>query len=346
MKRNRFLSVVAGSVVSMVLAGVVWGAAGRVGLVTTKDGTAYEGAITERDNDVVIDIKGISTTLPREKIASIDYSTYADRFKKQMTALSKDDAKGRLKLAREAFDRKEYALSQSAVNEALLIEPTNEEARSLDALIASTQQLANSTASGTRPPTAGGPTATAGEPMAPSDLLSPAQIEIIRKNEMKSGDKINVQFANGVQKRYVEANPGMNFKEFTARLPVDKALEILDKGSDDMKADVHVRADPPGVAVYVKTVNTAVVQGCASSNCHGQAGAGNFRLATEGANAAITNFYLLTHYRSAAPLMGRAVRSARRRCRWSTVAPRRTRCSSPICCPRRTRRTPTRLSLA
>jgi hypothetical protein len=274
--------------------------AGKLGVVTTRAGQSYEGEVTEREKDVVVRVKGIETVLPRDQVAGIDYSTYAERFQKKIEALAANDADGRVKLAREAFDRKEYALAQTAVTQALLIDPTHQAARDLDALIASMQNLPQGQTGPTTP--ANGAGATSRPATGPGErpaTLSEADIELIRRSELKSTDKVQVSFQKGVVKRYVDSQPGLKFGEFTKKSPVQQAMEIFANGTDEMIADVRIRNDPSSVATYVRTVNTAVVQGCATSVCHGNAAAGGFRLLTsnEGANAAITNFYLLNHYK-------------------------------------------------
>jgi hypothetical protein len=295
-RRSKLLAVCVASASCLMMAGILL-AAGKPGLVTTRDGRSYEGDVVERDKEIVISVRGIETVLPRDQVAGIDYAPYAERFSKKLEALAQNDADGRVKLAREAFERKEYALAQQAVNAALMIDPTHADARSLDALIATTQQLPTNQSPATpRDPAPTSRPAGSGER---PQTLSAADIDIIRRSELRSTDKVQVQFLRGVVKRYVESKPGLRFTEFTRKPPVEQAMAIFADGTDEMIADVRIRNDPSAVANYARSVNTAVVQGCATSVCHGNAAAGGFRLLTsnEGADAAITNFYLLNRYK-------------------------------------------------
>lgn len=298
MKRQRrigklWVACIASASCLMMLLG-----AGKPGLVTTRDGRHYEGDVTEREKDVVISVKGIETVLARDQVAGIDYSSYAERFQKKLSALAENDADGRVKLAREAFDRKEYTLAQTAVTQALMIDPTHADARQLDALIATMQNLpqGQGSSTGAKPGTTTSRPAGSGER---PETLSDADIDLIRRSELKPTDKVQVQFQRGVVKRYVDSQQGLKFSDFQKKSPVQQAMEIFANGTDEMIADVRIRNDPSSVAIYSRTVNTAIVQGCATSVCHGNAAAGGFRLLSnnEGPNAAITNFYLLNRYK-------------------------------------------------
>jgi hypothetical protein len=303
MKRNWIAGVTCACLLSVAGTFLFAVAPAQQGLLTLTDGTTYEGAIEERDTEVVITVKGVGVTVPRDQIKSIDYSTYEERFRKRLAALGVDDADGRVTLASEAVQRKELTLAQEAVSEALKIDPTNRKARELDSLIASQLQMPGNATPVTPPaPTSpNGPAATRpGQPqggnLRSTFALSDADVNLIRQAELASGQKVEIQFLNDVKRKYTR-QAKIDWKEFNAKSPVEQALDILSSGDPDFQESIRVRNDPPPLAIYQRQINTALVQGCATSVCHGNAGAGGFRLVTSaegGAVAAVTNFYLLT----------------------------------------------------
>ena len=89
----------------LMAAGLVL-AAGRPGVVHTRDGVVYDGTVDERDDGtVVVNVRGIETAVPRESIASINYGDFETRFNEQYAKLDKNDVDGRLALGRKAFDQ-------------------------------------------------------------------------------------------------------------------------------------------------------------------------------------------------------------------------------------------------
>ena len=70
-----------------------------------------------------------------------------------------------------------------------------------------------------------------------------------------------------------------------------------------MRADVRVAGDPNAVLEYLRTVEPFVLNGCATSGCHGGTGAGAFVLyrVPAGEATSYTNFYALNAYTVAVP---------------------------------------------
>jgi hypothetical protein len=281
-------------------------ALGPTGVVTTVDGVKHEGEVTESEAQVIVRTHGVATVLAREHVLSIDYTTYADRFESALKALPEDDTAGRVALAREAFDRREYDLALKATSSAIDFDPMNRAARQLESLINSQIQLEGRAGAATEP--ADGDSAgdvpkplprPATRPSRRLRGLDETQVNRVRQAELtEDDDKVRIQFRDNVRKRFVDSQPDGNFRAFSNRSDVDQALTILAKGTIEMADDLIIRNDPKGIQTFGRRIQSAIVQGCATSGCHGGNGAGDFRLLTGTPDSAtmITNFYLINDY--------------------------------------------------
>lgn len=272
--------------------------AGRQGMLVTTGGERLSGDITETRETVSIVRKGVTTILPREEVASIDYSTFAERFESTLKSLAADDVDGRLQLARDAFDERAYDLALRAVDEAIDINPVNRAALELSRAISNQMALEAARSS---PATTPAPAPTPREPAATrhSRGLSAEQINIVRQMELQAGDQVRVQFRNNARKAFVDSQPSLSLREFSTLTDAAQALQIIQRGSADLKRDVVILSDPSSILAFNRRINTAVLQGCATSQCHGGSGAGGFKLLTgkPDPSTLVTNFYLLMSYR-------------------------------------------------
>ena len=268
-----------------------------VGVVTTTDGTTYEGEITQKDGSTIVVRHGVRTTIADEEVAGIDYAPYVERFRTRLAGLPEDDVDGRVTLAREAFDRGEYALAADAAESALEINPLHREARQLSSLIAQQRALSTSRPADATPAAGGGSRQR-------EHGLDADQINRLRQLELKPGDRARISFRDNVRKRFIESIPGASYQSFAARTDVDQALLILRDGTPEMVSDVVIMNDPDGIATFQRRLHGAIISGCATSACHGGDRAGDFRLIgqTPDPATAITNFYLLNKYHRDAPL--------------------------------------------
>ena len=182
----------------------------------------------------------------------------------------------------------------------MTIDPNNREATDLQNTIYSQMRLeqartgdVNARSAPTPPPVANG---------VERRLLTAADINIIRQKELQSTDRVSVRFENGVEKRFMQYEK-IGFSEFNALKPVDKALMILNKGDDSMKPDVKVLGDPGSIVEYRRNVQPVVINGCATSNCHGGLKGGNFILYSPADTDAIiyTDLFILMHYKVKIP---------------------------------------------
>ncbi len=291
--------------VLLMAVGIAW-AAGRPGVVRTKDGGFYDGSVEEKDDTVSVTVRGITTGIPRDRIESIVYGEFEARWTDAYAKLAADDIKGRLTAARRAFDERRYDLAEKACRDAQSIDPNNADAAELLKLTLSQRRLESST-----PPPAGGtdsrdpgssPTSM-GKIPSPWKTLTPQEVNSIKQQELADTDaKVNFNFKNGVLKKYHDADPNtqMTFTQFSKLPTVQRAMMIIRNGGDLAK-DVDVVNDPAVILSYKKEVQPLVLQGCATSACHGgnNESAKKFALITPAPSTpeAYTNFYVLQTYK-------------------------------------------------
>ncbi len=136
-------------------------------------------------------------------------------------------------------------------------------------------------------------------------LLDEEQINAIKQVELQPADargrQPRIRFDNRVVQRYVEAN-GLDFREFNNQPDLAKALTIIEAGDEDMVKDVRIITDPAAIAVFKDAIHPAVLQGCATSACHGsndEARNAGLRLYNDGRgdDVVYTNFFNLSSYK-------------------------------------------------
>jgi hypothetical protein len=272
------------------------------GVVRTKSGTTFEGNVTEKADAVVVNVRGIDTTIPRAEIESLEYGTFDEIWNKRFAALDAKDVAGRIQLARQAYDGKHYPLADRALTEAIALEPNNAEANQLLTLVRNQQRLQPAPGNDTganRPPAtpADAPPTT---PRPERNLLSPEDINAIRLMELTQQDNVPVRIDAQLRRRFTEQQ-NIKVADFQRLGGVEQALAILDK-APDMAREVKVNRDPASMAEFRRVVQPLVLAGCAAVGCHGGPNAGKFMLinpSTDDATA-YTNFYILTQYKLAA----------------------------------------------
>ena len=283
-------------------------AAGRPGVVKTRDGTSYDGTIEERDTDVVVTVHGIDTVVKRDDISGITYGDFAERWNADYARLEPKDADGRIAAARKAFDQRQYDLAEKALRDALAIEPNNPQATDLlRATISQERMSKGSPASpgGTdSPPAPVTPNGTGPvQQAAPYVTLTAEQINRIKQLELTDKDtQARINFANNVRKKFYDASPTLATKyrtyvEFSRETPLNQALTILQDGTPELTKDVKITNDPESVNAFRRDANSLVLQGCATSACHGgnNASSAKFAMIMPGTDPAsvYTNFYVL-----------------------------------------------------
>ncbi|MBA3273205.1 MAG: hypothetical protein H0T11_04950 [Chthoniobacterales bacterium] len=293
---------------------------GREGAVKLNDGRTLAGDVEEANGNVNVTIHGIKTVLSRADVKSIDYDVDAEtEFKDRLAKLEGDDATGRIELARWAFEKEEYTLAKTAVDEALKIDPNNADAVTMRATVQSQMRLKklkagattrageSATRSSTTPSTQPATAADATQPAtttAARPVLTPDDINTIRQAELQADDvQVRLQFANDVKKRFA-TQQNMTVPQLNAFAPLAQAMKILEQGDDAMKKDVRILSDPQSLFEFRRNVQPGVIAGCGTTGCHGGgSGVGGLRILNPADNdaAVYTNFYLIQSYRKQRP---------------------------------------------
>ena len=289
----------------LLVASSVWAGPGTV---KTRDGQVFTGDITEDGNQVLVDRKGIKTSIDRKEVQTITYANSIEQeCRRRLALLSPADVNGRIQLAQWLFESKAYGLAITVLNDARQIQPHNPDVfalmRTVDQQVALQErearkhgpvQLASADRTAAAIPAAADTKATAaGGPR----LLTPEEMNQVRQAEWQEGQPVRVRFADDVRRKYIQykqlSQP--EIAEFNRRTPPQQAWGILNYGTEDMKKDV-ILSDPPAITQY-KLVQRAIITGCA--NCHSQdKPAGNFALRTpvEPEADSYTNFLILQKY--------------------------------------------------
>lgn len=256
-----------------------------------------------------------------------------DEYQKRRAALAPGDVNGRIRLARWAFDRQEYDLARDAVQEALAIDPRNQEASALLRTIDAQRKLnrrtpaepqgpggrtpgnpgaapqggpagqpadnqnAQDPAMRQTPPARGGEARREGNGLVPP--LSPDEVNRVRLLEWNGSRNVRVRLLNDVKRRYVARN-NIDPAAFNRLDAVEQAWQMLENGSPELLNDIRLTNDPPSMQTYRTQVQRAVLSGCATAACHG-GGAGSDRFAlhprADQDGEAYANFITLTKYR-------------------------------------------------
>jgi hypothetical protein len=143
----------------------------------------------------------------------------------------------------------------------------------------------------------------------PADLLTPAQVQRIRLEEIRSSDRVGIAFANNALRRYLaqrqaegEFNSRQAEQEFLRAPRIQQVVHMLSKldPNDPLKRDILIEGDPRAIGFFRTSVWPMVRQHCATPQCHGQpGGAGGlklFRLNSDSNRVLYTNFYILDTY--------------------------------------------------
>lgn len=280
----------------------------RQGTIRTKDGRTIEGDIADRGADgATITTKAGQITIGAAEIAEIQYGgSIKEAYEKRLAALPTNaGARAHVDLARWLYENKEYDLARKELDTALSIEPNNQDALVLKQTVERTMLLEKRPTPAPRPqPLTTAPGATnknvGGTPVKDRHLLNAEQINIIRQFELRENEpRVRVRLDNNVGKKYVEV-ANMDPRQFAAMPEPIKALNILKNGTPEMRKDVKILTDPQAILEFKSKVQPALLQGCATTACHGGTNAGRLLLYNPADNDAVTytNFYTLTQLTS------------------------------------------------
>lgn len=272
------------------------------GIVRTRDGSAFEGDVVDGTETVQVTIRGVETVIPKMDVVSIErVGSVDEELKARVARLDAQDVAGRVAVARDAFAKRRYDLSRDYLLAALRIDPNSQDAGDMLEVVDSHIRMERSKLEqAVTPPPAPAPQVqpTTAPTFTDRRLLTPADIEAIRRKEVKPGEtSVRLRFEGDVKKRFADSQ-SIAFPDFNLLTPLDQAMRILSAGDESMKSKVRIVSDPASIQVYRRQIQPLVVQGCATTGCHGAAPGGGFMLFTAPENdlTTYTNFYILQSY--------------------------------------------------
>jgi hypothetical protein len=294
------------AVIALVAASLLGGlvassaAAGKPGVVKTKNGLEIMGDVDESAAETVTIIKadGKPTLVYKANVGSIKYfDSVKEEFDYRLKGLGRQDVPGHIALARWAIAKKEPALAAQAVASAKAIDPASTEVAALEKQLNIAKPPATKPVA---PPPATAPVTTGGGVGPAKRLLTPEEITLVRLREMPRGDKtikLQVLPTAKIAARDAGVINDVEFKSIT--LP-ELAMRILDSNNAPpaLKQQVKVLSDPAPLVEYRQKVNKVLVASCASAACHGGNQGGNLLLFPDPQkeDQVLTNFVVLQKF--------------------------------------------------
>lgn len=299
-------------------------AAARDATVKLDDGREITGElITENNTEVILDIAGIRTTFPREKVTGVVYVKSIDeQYKERRTKIADDDLEKRYDLTRWLFENKGYKLAQYELADLIERYPRDGRLVPLSKLIDARLKLLEEPAATVKPTSTpakkdDNKSNTLSSKNAnfsreePAPRLDQDQINLIRVYDVDLSSKPRVNVPNDVMEDVYKNYAG---KEDVPMGVQDQRKALGAEGWQKLQLLFQLRARElyPRVTVYndPKTVQSFkvnihsryVLSYCATNACHGGKDAGNFLLFRfqPGSNETVySNYYILHKYSDA-----------------------------------------------
>ena len=269
------------------------------GVVVTHTGARYEGDVTERLDDVVVTIRGVQTIIQRGDVASITFTeSFDQQFKERLARLESNDIESRIALARWAMEREQYIAARDVLDQVLQIDPNHGEADELATIVRGQLRLSmrKPAPAVDRQRSVPATRAVEGATEEPlKRLLSADEVQSLRRAEWRPGDIVRVRVDTRVARQFAQ-DFNRPWREFGSRRAGDQAQAILQEGTPQHQRGVQILNDPPVMVEFRRSVQPIILNGCASSGCHGGPNPStSFALVTPADNetATATNFYLL-----------------------------------------------------
>ncbi|MEX0653763.1 MAG: hypothetical protein WD534_10440 [Phycisphaeraceae bacterium] len=280
-------------------------------IVTGKDDRQIRGELIEQDEQqVVLDVAGIRTTLPRDEIYRIDPVPSAEQVYRQRRAeLEDDDLIGRAALVQELIDMRAYDLARQELAALQRLRPDSAQLNRLERTIDARLRL-EQTPPGER--TAPDPDAAPSAASRTADgRLTQEQINRIRVYEIDLSEEPRVHvpratldklFLRYIEDERIPRSQAAQANVRRARGHQQLAL-IFDLQARELYGEVEVAHDPPALRDFRSQIHRQyVLNYCATNQCHGgEDPPGGLALLNTHGNTdgtVYTNFYLLDQYRN------------------------------------------------
>ena len=272
--------------------------------IVLRSGVEIVGIITDRlDGEIKILAGEKPATIPTRQVAEIEpLAPVAERYAERRALIDEADTAALLLLAEWLRDRGAYRTALREATAAAVSDPLNAEASRLARWLRAQVALIEAAGKRERDGDAAGTTRS---PSARFPLLSPEEVNAIRVWEIDLSSNPRVVIPRPVIDQVLEAYAGSSEipsdpkeLERLRKLPPTKFLELMFRlRARDYYGEVRVLDDPPALAGFRETTHRRwLLNGCATSSCHGGSEAGRLRLATVRPNSdqtAYTNFYIL-----------------------------------------------------
>ncbi len=276
--------------------------------VTFTSGRTLTGIMMESDEDaIVLRINGIDTTYRRARISKLEFlPPVEERFKSFRAAIPDNDIEGRLVLVDWLRDRRAYALAIEELASILEVEPNHPQAKILKTWLEQHLKLIENRSKESDTSDKTKTTRTIKQSAIP--LLSEEQINLVRVYELDLSDPPDLKVKNETIRALMSQMPGafpVGEEEREAILDsddLDKLRLLFRHKARDLYSEVQVLEDPQSFKDFNKHIAGRtgwLINGCATTRCHGGAEAGDLQLVGRHSNstqALYTNFVILDQY--------------------------------------------------
>ncbi len=277
-------------------------------MVTRRDGKEITGIYEDQNSDrVIVRVRGVRTVIPRAQIQRLEFlAPVEDRYEELRATIADNDVEGLLYLGEWLRRRERYELALNEINNALRVEPYNEQGKAMRAWLEQQIKMVR------REPVDRGeaPTLGAGRGDAsPFPMLSRDEINLIRVYEIDLDDPPRLLIGRDVIERLMQEHAQSELvpvtrdgRESFLRSPPARILDVMFRlQARDYYPEVRVMDDPESMRQWKRNVHAAWLNNaCASARCHGGEHAGRLWLQNKHVNSdatAYTNFLILDRFR-------------------------------------------------
>lgn len=293
-----------------------------------RDGRVISGKLIKKnESSVVFSVGGVPTTF---ELAAVDRITAVppveERYKALKAAIDPSDAPSLMRLAEWLRSHNRCDLALIEIDQALVVDPGNPDARSLRLLIVEQQKVEAASKKSRERQQAAAPQGVVPAPASetkpakpvasPFPLLNEEQVNVIRVYEVNLNDPPKMLIARDVIDKFLAKYGGQRAegretipaseqgrKIFATRKAAEILADMFALKAREFYPQVKVLENPESMKAFRDDVNrTWLVNSCATNKCHGGEEAGRLWLYDKKAAsdaAAYTNFLILERFRIA-----------------------------------------------
>jgi hypothetical protein len=283
------------------------------GIVLMRNGVEYRGVIVRDEVDEVeVNIEGIRQVLPRSSVARVILTlTPRETYERVRHEIKPDQFSDRLRMCRYLYDNKLYSEAREelvSLLEAVDMFEAKELLRTVEAQLALTpvKEGAENGESGLLDEnTPDDEQPLKGQPPAPTRILTPEDVNIIKVYEIDFRKPPRVAFSQELIKEMIERYSASSLIPATAegraalyRAEPERLVRLLfDLRARELYPKVQVLGEPESLSLFRRRVhNSWLINNCATSQCHGGMQGGRFflhRRNAESPQVRYTNLLLL-----------------------------------------------------